>query len=144
MTKFILVCLLQIQLALWSQRFRIVESTSRGSKVFRKKKKIPEKFQKVKHSIYIVLTTIYLVLLLLSSQSCPTICDPMDYSPPDSSVHGISQERILEWVAISCSRGSSWPRGKTCVFCNGRQILYHWATKKDYPVLGIINNIEII
>ena len=43
-------------------------------------------------------------------QSCPTLCDPVDCSPPGSSVHGILQARILEWVAISFSRGSSWPR----------------------------------
>ena len=42
--------------------------------------------------------------------------DPMDYSPPDSSVHGISQARILEWVAISFSSGSSWPRDRTLVY----------------------------
>ena len=41
------------------------------------------------------------------TQSCPTLCDPMDYSLPGSSVHGILQARILEWVAISFSRGSS-------------------------------------
>ena len=41
-------------------------------------------------------------------QSCPTLCDLMDCSPPGSSVHGILQARILEWVAISSSRGSSW------------------------------------
>ena len=46
----------------------------------------------------------------LVAQSCPTLCDPTDYDPPGSSVHGISQERILEWVAISFSRGSSPPR----------------------------------
>ncbi|KAM7226499.1 hypothetical protein CapIbe_022644, partial [Capra ibex] len=40
------------------------------------------------------------------AQSCPTLCDPMDCSPPDSSVHGISQARILEWVAIFSSRAS--------------------------------------
>ena len=40
-------------------------------------------------------------------QSCPTLCDPIDGSPPGLSVHGISQARILEWVAISLSRGSS-------------------------------------
>ena len=39
-------------------------------------------------------------------QSCPTLCDPMDCSPPGSSIHGIFQARILEWVAISFSRGS--------------------------------------
>ena len=41
------------------------------------------------------------------AQSCPTLCDPMDYSPPGSSVHGIFQARTLEWVTISFSRGSS-------------------------------------
>ena len=49
-------------------------------------------------------------VLCLAAQSCPTLCDPMDYSPPGSSVHGILQARILEWVAISSSRGSSQPR----------------------------------
>ena len=52
----------------------------------------------------------------------------MDCSPPGSSVHGILQVRILEWVAISFSRGSSQPRDWTSVSCIGRQILYHWAT----------------
>ena len=54
-------------------------------------------------------------VLCLVSQSCPTLCDPMYYSPPGSSVHGILQARILKWVAISYSRGSSWPRDQTCV-----------------------------
>ena len=45
-----------------------------------------------------------------SLQSCPTLCDPMDCSPPGSSVQGILQARILEWVAISFSRGSYQPR----------------------------------
>ena len=49
------------------------------------------------------------------AQSCPTLCDPMDCSPPGSSVHGILQARILEWVAISFSRGSSWSRDRTQV-----------------------------
>ena len=44
------------------------------------------------------------------AQSCPTLCDPMDCSPPGFSVHGIFQAWILEWVAISFSRGSSQPR----------------------------------
>ena len=65
----------------------------------------------------------------LVTKSCLTLCDPMDCSPPGSSVHGISQARILEQVAISFSRGSSWPRDWTHVFCIGRQILYHWATR---------------
>ena len=47
------------------------------------------------------------------AQSCPTLCDPTYCSPPGSSVHGILQARILEWVAISFSRGSSQPRDQT-------------------------------
>ena len=60
---------------------------------------------------------------VLVSQSCPTLCDPMDCSPPGSFVHEISQVRILEWVAISFSRGSSQPRDQTHVSCTGRWIL---------------------
>jgi len=44
---------------------------------------------------------------VLVTQSCPTLCDPMDCSPPGSSVHGILQARTLEWVAILFSRGFS-------------------------------------
>ena len=61
-------------------------------------------------------------------QSCLTLCDPMDCSPPGSSVHGISQARILELVSISSSWGSSRPRGWTWVshiFCIGRKVHYH-------------------
>ena len=47
-----------------------------------------------------------------SLQSCPTLCDPMDCTLTDFSVHGILQARILEWVAMPASRGSSWPRGR--------------------------------
>ena len=56
--------------------------------------------------------------------------DPMDYSPPNSSVHEILQARILTWVAVPFSRGSSWPRDGTWVSCIGRQILYHGVTGK--------------
>ena len=49
------------------------------------------------------------------TQSSPTLCDPEDCSPPGSSIHGILQARILEWVAISFSRGSSRPRDRTQV-----------------------------
>ena len=51
------------------------------------------------------------------AQSCLTLCDPMDCILPGSSAHGILQARILEWVAISSSRGSSQPRDRTCVSC---------------------------
>ena len=61
------------------------------------------------------------------AQSCLTLCSPMDSSPPGSSVHGVFQARILEWVAISSIRGSFRPRDQTpvsCGSCTGRQILY--------------------
>ena len=64
------------------------------------------------------------------AESCPVLCDPMDCSPPGSSAHGIFQARILQWVAISFSRGSSWIRDQTHVSCIGRWILYHWATRE--------------
>ena len=56
---------------------------------------------------------------------------PLDYSPPSSSVHRLFQVRILEWVAISFSRGSSLSRDQirvSCVFCTVGQVLYYWAT----------------
>ena len=63
----------------------------------------------------------------MHAQLCLTLCDPMDYSLPGYSVHGIIQARILEWVTISFSRRSSWPRDQTCISCIGSWILNHWA-----------------
>ena len=54
----------------------------------------------------------------------------LEYSLPTSSVHGISQAKILEWVSIFFSRQSSWPRDQTHVSSIGRQILYHWDTRE--------------
>ena len=65
------------------------------------------------------------------AQLCLTFCDLMGCSPSSSSVHGISQARVLEWVAIYSSWGSSQPGDRTHVSgvsCIGRQILSHWAT----------------
>ena len=61
------------------------------------------------------------VVKVLATLSCPTLCNPMDCGPPGSSVHGILQARILEWVARPSFRRSSWPRGPP----HDRQILYH-------------------
>ena len=61
---------------------------------------------------------------VLVTQLCPTLCDHVDCSPLGSSVHGILQARILEWFAISFSRGSSWPRDRTHVFCISRGIFF--------------------
>ena len=68
--------------------------------------------------------------MYLVAQLCLTLCDPMDYSLPGFSVHGISQARILEWVAISFSRASSWPKDQTlasCVSCITDGFFTHWA-----------------
>ena len=73
-----------------------------------------------------------------SLQSCSTLCDPMDCSPPGSSVHGILQARILEWVAMPSSRGVFPTQGlSSCLLCllHCRQIIYHWATREDLCIL---------
>ena len=79
------------------------------------------------------------------AKTCPTLCDHVGYSPPGSSVHGILQTRILEWVAISSSKASSGPRDQTCVSCIsciGKQILYteppgkpHGSYKSSFQLL---------
>ena len=65
---------------------------------------------------------------VLVTQSCLTLCNPMDCSAPGSSVHAILQARILEWVAISSSRGSSWHRDPTRVSCIAGRFFTVWDT----------------
>ena len=60
---------------------------------------------------------IIIIIIMIHAELCLAVCDPLDCSPPGSSVHGIPQARIVEWVAISSSRGSSSPRDLTCVSC---------------------------
>ena len=67
---------------------------------------------------------------MLVTQPCLTLCKQMDCSPPGSSVHEIFQARILEWVAISFSRGSSQPRDQTQVFCTAGRFFTNWATRE--------------
>ena len=62
---------------------------------------------------------------------CSILCDPRNYSPPDSSAHGTSQARILGWVAMTLSRGSSWPRDRTLVSCIDSWILDHRVTNGE-------------
>ena len=72
-------------------------------------------------------------------QLCQTLCEPMDCSPPGSSVHGTLQARILEWVAISFSRRSSQPRDQTCipyVSGIGRQVHFHWRHLGSFSFMG--------
>ena len=84
--------------------------------------------------MFLILCCFCLFVVDLVTQLCLTLWEPMDCSPPGSSVHGISQTRILEWVAISYSRGSSRPRDGTriscdsCISCVGRQILSCWVS----------------
>ena len=67
---------------------------------------------------------------VLVTQLSPTLCEPMDCSLPDSSVHGILQARILDCVAIPFSRGSSWPRDQTQVSCIVGRFFTIWATRE--------------
>ena len=68
---------------------------------------------------------------VLVTQLCPALCEPMDRSPPGSSVHGILQARVLEWVAISFSRGSSPPRDWNWVSCITGRFFAIWFTEEQ-------------
>ena len=70
------------------------------------------------------------LLVCLVTKSCPTLCKPMDCSPPCSSVHGISQTRTLEWVAISFCRGSSWLRDQIQVSWIAYGFFTNWTTRE--------------
>ena len=70
------------------------------------------------------------VVCLLVTQLWPTLCEPMDCSPPGSFAHGIFQARILEWVAISFSRRSSQPRDQTWVYHLAGKLFTAWATRE--------------
>ena len=74
---------------------------------------------------------------VLVAQLCPTLCDPMDCSLPGSSVHGILQGRILEWIAISFSRGSSQSRDRTQVSCIAGRFFTIWATREACLCWGL-------
>ena len=78
---------------------------------------------------FLLLSSILCVCVCSKSlQLCLTLCDPMDCSSPGSFVHGILQPRILEWIAMLFSRGSSWSRDRIFISyfcCIGRWVLYH-------------------
>ena len=81
---------------------------------------------------------VYVRVFAKSLQSRLTLCDPIDCSPPGSSVHGILLARILEWVAVPSFRGTSWPRSRNCVChisCTGRRILYLHHLGSPWPGL---------
>ena len=78
-------------------------------------------------------------------QLCLILCDPMDWSQPGSSVHGILWTRILEWVVMPSSRGSTWPRAWTSVSCisciTGRFFTTELLRKPSYITYSSVNNI---
>ena len=75
-------------------------------------------------------THVWICCWCLVTKSCPTLYELMDCSPPNSSVHGTSQARILEWVAISFSKGCPQSRDQTHASCISKWILYHGAIGK--------------
>ena len=77
--------------------------------------------------------------MCVSHSVVSSLCDPMDYSLPGSSLHGILQERILEWVSIPFSRGSSPPRDQIHVSCISGRFFIIWATSKA-PQKGVQNS----
>ena len=77
---------------------------------------------------------------MLVSQSCLTLCDPMDYSPPGSSVHRVLQARILQWLAMPFSRRSSWPLGRIWVSCIAGRFFTIWATKEPLFLVWVTLN----
>ena len=68
------------------------------------------------------------------TKSCLTLCEHMECSPPGSSIHGIFQARVLEWIAISFCRGSSWTRDWTQVSCIAGRRFTFWATRELHKV----------
>ena len=83
---------------------------------------------------------LYSLCVCSVAQLCLTLCDPIDCSPPGSSVHGILQARTLEWVAISSSKGSSWPRNKPASPAFAGRFFYHWAAQEALFLTRAITN----
>ena len=88
--------------------------------------------QRKKCSLKIKFSIGFIELCVLVTQLCLTLCHPRDCSLPGSSVHGILQARILEWVAISFSRGSSQPRDKTQVSCIAGSFFTIWTIREAH------------
>ena len=80
---------------------------------------------------------------MLVAQSCPILCDPMDCSPPGSSVHGILQERILQWVAMPFSRGSSQLRDQTQVSHIAGRLFIVYPPVKPGILLVAVNHVNM-
>ena len=81
------------------------------------------------------MTLLFSVFLVTQVTKCPSLDTPMDCSPSGSSVYEISQARILEWIAISFSRGSSWPRNWTQVSCIVGRFFTDWSMRESQVIL---------
>ena len=91
---------------------------------------LPSAWPKVLYFYMCVCVCVCVCVYAQSLQLCLTLCNPRDCSPPGSSVHGILQARILEWVAISSSRGSSPLRNRTCISCTAGQFFTVWPIRE--------------
>ena len=95
----------------------------------------PDEVSKNYFPLYICVCVCVCVCVCAKSlQSCPTPCDPMDCNPSGSSVHGISQPGILEWVVISTSRGSSWPKDPNRISCTAGRFFTTTPLEKPWTI----------
>ena len=94
--------------------------------------------------LLLLMITLFVHVCVLVAQLCPTLCNPTNCTPPGSSVYGILQARILEWVAIPFSRGSSQPRDRTLVSRITGRFFTVWATGKSLPrLLSLIKRFRV-
>ena len=110
----------------------VLEAYSLPTKLQGKPKKLDTFQVQRQGNKYVFLPLLFNIILevLAIALSRAQLCDPMDCSPPGSSVHRISQARVLEWVVIFSSRGSSWPRDRTQVCCIAGGFFTIWATRE--------------
>ena len=97
------------------------------------------------YKIYLlsIYPSIYLHIWKVKVLVSPILSETIDYNPPVSSVYGLLQARILEWVAIPFSRGSSWPRDRTWVSCTAGRLFTIWTTREVYHLSTYKSFIEI-
>ena len=100
------------------------------SKITKLKTTLATLVQNIHNNYYLFSTSYVLDKCVLVAQLWPTLCNPMDCSPSGSSVHGILQARILEWVAIPFSRQSPWLRAQTLVSCIVVRFFNVWTTRE--------------
>ena len=110
----------------------ILDTGDKGSQIPLSFSNLTLRFNKYWLSSYCMSGITVLGISCLVAKLCPTLCDPSDWSPSASSVHGISKARKLKWVATSFSIGFSRPWDWTHISGIGRQILYHWATREAH------------